>query len=40
VGNFYLTRTTLDGRVWLRCTVLNPATTLDDLRALLDALRG
>jgi L-2,4-diaminobutyrate decarboxylase len=37
---FYLTRTTLDGRVWLRCTVLNPATTLDDLRALLDALRG
>jgi L-2,4-diaminobutyrate decarboxylase len=37
---FYLTRTTLAGRTWLRCTVLNPATTIDDLRALIDALRG
>lgn len=40
-ARFFLTRTVLDaGRVWLRCTILNPATKLDDLRALLDAIRA
>lgn len=39
-GRFYLVRTRLEGRVYLRTTVMNPLTTDDDLRALLDELRG
>ncbi|MGA0058083.1 MAG: pyridoxal phosphate-dependent decarboxylase family protein [Planctomycetota bacterium] len=39
-GRFYVTRTTLAGQTWLRCTVLHPETQLDDLCALLDAIRA
>lgn len=39
-GEFYVVQTTLDGRAALRTTVMNPLTTRDDLRELLDALRS
>jgi L-2,4-diaminobutyrate decarboxylase len=39
-GHFYVVQTTLRGRVWLRCTLINPRTTLTDLRALLDEIRS
>jgi len=38
-GAFFLVRTTLRGRVWLRTTLMNPRTTEGDLRALLDEVR-
>ncbi len=38
-GDFYLVRTTLGGRVWLRTTLINPLTTDVDLEGLLEALR-
>ena len=38
-GRFFLTQTRLDGRCVLRTTLINPLTTVDDLRALLDCLR-
>ncbi len=39
-GRYYLTRTYLRNAQWLRCTLLNPATTDADLRGLLEALRA
>lgn len=39
-GRFYVTRTSLRGSAWLRCTVLHPETGLHDLLALLDAIRS
>lgn len=39
-GRFFLGRTVLDGRTWLRTTVSNPATEDADLDALLDAIRA
>lgn len=39
-GQFYIVQTTLGGRAALRTTVMNPLTTRDDLRELLDALRA
>ncbi len=38
-GRFFLTQTRLDGRCVLRTTLINPLTTIDDLRELLDCLR-
>jgi L-2,4-diaminobutyrate decarboxylase len=38
-GEFYLVQSRLDGRPVLRTTMMNPLTTEDDLRALLDCLR-
>lgn len=35
-GSFYLVKTTLQGRTWLRTTLINPLTTETDLGALLD----
>jgi L-2,4-diaminobutyrate decarboxylase len=37
-GGFFIMRTTLRGAIWLRVVLMNPATTLSDLRALLDEL--
>lgn len=37
-GGFYLVQTVLHGNTWLRVTLTNPFTTLDDLRALLEAV--
>jgi L-2,4-diaminobutyrate decarboxylase len=39
-GGFYLVQTRLPAGVFLRVTLLNPFTTLDDLTALLDAVRA
>ena len=38
-GSFYLTRTTFQGRTWLRSTVVNPATQTSDLHALVQSIR-
>ena len=37
-GRFFIMRTRLRGAVWLRVVLINPATRLRDLRALLDEL--
>lgn len=37
-GQFHLTQTQLDGKIWLRTTLMNPMTTEADLIALLDAI--
>jgi L-2,4-diaminobutyrate decarboxylase len=39
-GSFYIVQTELHGRHWLRCTLINPRTTLADLEALLSEIRG
>ncbi|MFH0946957.1 MAG: aminotransferase class I/II-fold pyridoxal phosphate-dependent enzyme [Planctomycetota bacterium] len=36
---FYLVQTDLGGRLYLRCTLINPNTTLDDLKDLLETIR-
>jgi L-2,4-diaminobutyrate decarboxylase len=38
-GSYYIVQTTLDGVGALRATIMNPLTTEDDLRGLLDAIR-
>ncbi|MEX2316296.1 MAG: pyridoxal-dependent decarboxylase [Pirellulales bacterium] len=38
-GRFFLTQTRINGRCVLRTTLINPLTTIDDLRALMDCLR-
>lgn len=38
-GEFYLVQSRIDGRPVLRTTLMNPLTTTDDLRELLDCLR-
>ncbi|GAB4143656.1 MAG: lysine decarboxylase DesA [Planctomycetota bacterium] len=39
-GRWYLVRTTLPRGIFLRTTLMNPLTTIEDLRAMLDALRA
>lgn len=39
-GRFYFVKTRLRSGLFLRTTLLNPHTTIDDLRALLEAVRG
>jgi L-2,4-diaminobutyrate decarboxylase len=38
-GAYYLVQSRLDGRPVLRTTIMNPLTTPDDLRGLMDCLR-
>ena len=38
-GNFYIVQAVLRGRTWLRCTLINPRTTIADLAALLGEIR-
>ncbi len=38
-GEYYLVQTNLDGRSYLRSTIINPLTTREHLRGLLDCLR-
>ena len=38
-GAFHLVQTVLNGQTYLRTTLINPHTTLEDLAALLEALR-
>lgn len=39
-GSFYLVKTKLAGRTWLRTTLINPRTELSDLEALLDRVEA
>lgn len=39
-GSAVIAGTRVDGRAWLKLTMLNPDTTTDDLRAVLDLVRG
>jgi L-2,4-diaminobutyrate decarboxylase len=39
-GGFYVVQTELRGHTWLRCTLINPRTTIADLEALLAEIRG
>jgi aromatic-L-amino-acid/L-tryptophan decarboxylase len=39
-GEAFVSSTSLNGGFWLRACFLNPRTTTEDLRALLDAIRG
>jgi L-2,4-diaminobutyrate decarboxylase len=39
-GSFYVVQTELRGRHWLRCTLINPRTTIRDLDALLQEIRS
>ena len=34
-GSFYIVQTELDGKIWLRVTIINPVTSEDDLRNLI-----
>jgi L-2,4-diaminobutyrate decarboxylase len=38
-GSFYIVQTELDGKIWLRLTIINPVTSLDDLKALMARIR-
>ena len=38
-GDFYLVQTRMDGRSYLRATLINPLTTVEHLRGLLDCIR-
>jgi L-2,4-diaminobutyrate decarboxylase len=39
-GKFYMVQTTLNGKLYLRCTIMNPLTTEEDLEALLDEVES
>ena len=39
-GRAVVAKTVVDGRPYLKLTLLNPGTTLDDVRAVLDLVRG
>jgi L-2,4-diaminobutyrate decarboxylase len=39
-GSFFIVQTELRGRWYLRCTVINPLTDEDDLRALMEEIRA
>jgi len=39
IGHFYVVQAVLRGRTWLRCTLINPRTTIADLEALLGEIR-
>ena len=34
-GSFYIVKTELGGKIWIRLTIINPVTSEDDLKALL-----
>ncbi len=34
-GSFYIVQTELDGNIWLRLTIINPVTSIDDLKILV-----
>jgi L-2,4-diaminobutyrate decarboxylase len=38
-GSFYIVQTELDGKIWLRVTIINPVTSEDDLRELIFKIR-
>ncbi|MCA1756575.1 MAG: aminotransferase class I/II-fold pyridoxal phosphate-dependent enzyme [Bacteroidales bacterium] len=38
-GTFYIVKTTVDGNVWLRVTIINPLTGMETLKRLIEKLR-
>jgi L-2,4-diaminobutyrate decarboxylase len=38
-GSFYIVQAELDGKIWIRLTIINPVTSIDDLRALMARIR-
>ncbi len=38
-GSFYIVQTELDGNIWLRLTIINPVTTTDHLKKLLERVQ-
>jgi L-2,4-diaminobutyrate decarboxylase len=39
-GSFFIVQTEIEGRLWLRVTLINPVTTIADLENLLDKIRN
>ncbi len=39
-ASYYLVQTELQGKAYLRCTIINPLTTLEDLKELLNKVRA
>lgn len=39
-GAHYVVQTRFSGRVWLRCTLMNPLTEVSDLEAMLDGFEA
>ena len=37
-GSFYIVKVELDGKIWIRLTIINPMTTEDDLKSLLSRI--
>jgi L-2,4-diaminobutyrate decarboxylase len=38
-GSFYIVQTELDGNIWLRLTIINPVTSIDDLKNLVNRVK-
>ena len=39
-GRFYVVQAEISGKTWLRCTLINPRTTIEDLEALMSEIRS
>lgn len=39
-GRFYIVQTTISGKIYLRTTLMNPMTTIEDLMELISSIRG
>jgi L-2,4-diaminobutyrate decarboxylase len=37
-GSFYIVQAELDGKIWLRVTIINPMTSETDLKALINKI--
>ena len=38
-GSFYIVQTELEGKIWIRLTIINPVTSENDLKNLLDRVK-
>ena len=38
-GSFYIVQAELEGKIWLRLTIINPVTSEDDLKELLHQIK-
>ena len=38
-GSFYIVQTELEGKIWIRLTIINPVTSENDLKSLLDRVK-
>ena len=39
-GSWYVVQTEFDGKVWLRCTLMNPLTSESDMSQMLDEMEA